>query len=160
MASSRFQDLLAPLPCKPLTCPSPLLGGNQETRGEAKLSEHRHSLKPVFSNLHTVNEVLSCSVFFCLLLLASLEVKIYGLRVSECLWLGAWKLPEDQESWDREVLPTGSHCGSTSEGPDIVPVRMQVWSLASLSGLRIPWCCKLQRRSQVWLESSVAVAAA
>ena len=39
-------------------------------------------------------------------------------------------------------------------------MRMQVQSLASLSGLRIQPCCKLQRRSQMWLVSAVAVAVA
>ena len=41
---------------------------------------------------------------------------------------------------------------------DIVSVRVWVLSLASLSGLRI-WCChKLQCRSQMWLGSGIAVA--
>ena len=40
----------------------------------------------------------------------------------------------------------------------LVPMRMQVQSLASLSGLRIQCCCKLQHRSQMWFVSSVAVA--
>ena len=42
----------------------------------------------------------------------------------------------------------------------IVSVRVQVRSLASLSGLRIQHCHKLQRRSKMRLRSSVAVAVA
>ena len=41
---------------------------------------------------------------------------------------------------------------------DIVPMRMQVRSLALLSGLRIQLCYKLQYRSQMQLGSSVALA--
>ena len=40
----------------------------------------------------------------------------------------------------------------------LVPMRMWVRSLASLSGLRIPHCSKLQHRLQVCLRSGVAVA--
>ena len=40
----------------------------------------------------------------------------------------------------------------------IVSVRMQVQSLASLSGLRIWHCSKLLQRSQMWLGSGIAVA--
>ena len=39
-------------------------------------------------------------------------------------------------------------------------VRLQVWSLASLSGLRIGCCCELRCRLQTWFRSCVAVAAA
>ena len=39
-------------------------------------------------------------------------------------------------------------------------MRMQVWSLASLSGLRIWHCHELWCRSQMWLGSQVAVAVA
>ena len=39
-------------------------------------------------------------------------------------------------------------------------MRMQVRSLALLSGLRIQHCHKLQHRLQMWLGSSVAVAVA
>ena len=41
---------------------------------------------------------------------------------------------------------------------DIVSVSMQVRSLASLRGLRIQRCLKLQCRSQMQLRSGVAVA--
>ena len=37
-------------------------------------------------------------------------------------------------------------------------MRLQVRSLAMLSGLRVQHCCKLQHRSQMWLRSHVAVA--
>ena len=41
----------------------------------------------------------------------------------------------------------------------LVSMRMQVQSLASLSGLRIPQCCyHLQCRSKMWPESGIAVA--
>ena len=40
----------------------------------------------------------------------------------------------------------------------IVSMRMQILSLASLSGLRIQSCPKLQLSSRMWLGSSVAVA--
>ena len=39
-------------------------------------------------------------------------------------------------------------------------MRMQVRSLASLSGLRIQPCCELWCWSQMWLRSGVAVAVA
>ena len=39
-------------------------------------------------------------------------------------------------------------------------MRMQVRSLASFSGLRIQHCCRLWWRSQIWLRSVIAVAAA
>ena len=41
-----------------------------------------------------------------------------------------------------------------------VSMRMQVQSLALLSGLRIQHCPKLQCRSQMWLESGVAAVVA
>ena len=40
----------------------------------------------------------------------------------------------------------------------LVPLRMQVQSLASLGGLRIQHCPNLWHRLQKWLRSSVAVA--
>ena len=46
----------------------------------------------------------------------------------------------------------GSLCGS--EGS----MRMWIWSLASLSGLRIWYCRELWCRSQTWLGSHIAVA--
>ena len=42
----------------------------------------------------------------------------------------------------------------------LVSMKMQVQSLAQLSGLRIWHCCELQHRSQIWLRSHVAVEAA
>ena len=42
----------------------------------------------------------------------------------------------------------------------LVSMRIQVWSLASLSRLRIQGCCRLQCRSQTWLRSGVTVAMA
>ena len=42
----------------------------------------------------------------------------------------------------------------------LVTMRMWVQSLALLSGLSIPHCHKLQRRSQMWLGSGIAVAMA
>ena len=50
-----------------------------------------------------------------------------------------------------------SHCGSVK---NIVSVRMRVPFLASLSGLRIQYCYKLQHRLQMQLGSGIAVAAA
>ena len=44
--------------------------------------------------------------------------------------------------------------------PNTVSVRMQVQSLALLSGLRILCCQELQHRFQVWFGSGVAVAVA
>ena len=42
----------------------------------------------------------------------------------------------------------------------LVSIRMWVWSLVLLSGLRI-WCClKLQHRWQMWLGSGISVAMA
>ena len=40
----------------------------------------------------------------------------------------------------------------------LISLRKQVWPLASLSGLKIQCCSKLQRRSQMWLGSGVTVA--
>ena len=37
-------------------------------------------------------------------------------------------------------------------------MRLQVWSLASFSGVGIRHCCELWCRSQMWLKSGVAVA--
>ena len=39
-----------------------------------------------------------------------------------------------------------------------VPMRMQVQSLALLSGLRVGHCCELGCRSQTWLGSGISVA--
>ena len=63
------------------------------------------------------------------------------------------KLPSKKSS------PWTSHCGSVGpklgQEPNRVSMRMQVGSLASLSGLRI-WCChELWCRSQMWLGSGV-----
>ena len=53
-----------------------------------------------------------------------------------------------------------SHCGSVGKEHNIVSVRMQVQSLASLSELRIWHCCKLQHSLQMQLRSDVAMAVA
>ena len=42
----------------------------------------------------------------------------------------------------------------------LVSMKMQVQSLALLSGLQIWCCCKLQHRLLMWLRSGVAVAVA
>ena len=42
----------------------------------------------------------------------------------------------------------------------LVSTRMRIWSLASLSGLRVQHFCELWRRLQTWLGSCVAVAVA
>ena len=42
----------------------------------------------------------------------------------------------------------------------LVYMRMQVWSLAFLRGLRVQHCCELWCRSQTWLRTRVAVAVA
>ena len=52
------------------------------------------------------------------------------------------------------------HCDSEGYESDIVFMRMQVRSLASLRGLRIWHCHDLQHRSQMGLRSGVAVAVA
>ena len=51
-----------------------------------------------------------------------------------------------------------SYRGLAGGASVVVSVRLQVRSLASLSGLRIQRCCKLQCRSQMWLGSDVDVA--
>ena len=53
-----------------------------------------------------------------------------------------------------------SYCGSAAEETDIASVRMEVQSLALLSGLRIWHCHKLWSRSQMWHGSGVAVVVA
>ena len=40
----------------------------------------------------------------------------------------------------KERISWSSHCGSVGEKPSVVSMRMQLQSLASLSGLRI-WHC-------------------
>ena len=44
--------------------------------------------------------------------------------------------------------------------PSVISVRMQVQSLASLSGLGIQCCHKLWHRLQMWLGSSVVMVVA
>ena len=53
-----------------------------------------------------------------------------------------------------------SHCGSASYEPNTVSVRIQIQSLALLSGSGIRHCCKLQCMSQKRVGSHVAVAVA
>ena len=50
-----------------------------------------------------------------------------------------------------------SCCGLVGLRPDVVSVRLWVQSLASLSGLRIQHCHKLQHKSQMWLRSGVVM---
>ena len=38
----------------------------------------------------------------------------------------------------------------------LVPMKMQVRSLSSLSGLKVQHCCRLQCRLQMWLGSGIA----
>ena len=57
-----------------------------------------------------------------------------------------------------QELQRSSYRGSVGYAPDTVSTRMRVRSLASLSGLRIRHCRKLQHRSQVWLSPRVALA--
>ena len=45
----------------------------------------------------------------------------------------------------------------SSQQTQLASMRMQVWSLTSISGLRIRHCPELWCRSQIWLESCVAV---
>ena len=56
-----------------------------------------------------------------------------------------------------EIQCLGVLCGSTGWEPDIASIRTQVQSLASLSRLRIWYCCELWCRSQMHLRSYVAV---
>ena len=51
-----------------------------------------------------------------------------------------------------KLIVGSSHCSSA------VSMRMQVPSLALLSGLRIRHCCELWCRSKMWLRSSFSVA--
>ena len=67
-------------------------------------------------------------------------------------------IPNVYEQKLKISVPWSSCCGSAGEEPSIVSLRMWVQSLASLSGLRV-WCChRLQCRSHVGLRSCVAVA--
>jgi len=54
----------------------------------------------------------------------------------------------------------GVPIGSAGWEPDMVSVRMQVWSPASFSGLRVWRCHKLWCRLQMQLRSNVATAVA
>ena len=47
---------------------------------------------------------------------------------------------------------------SSCNKPQLISIRMQVWSLSSFSGLRIQNCHDLWRRSQMLLRSCIAVA--
>ncbi len=53
-----------------------------------------------------------------------------------------------------------SHCGLAVTNPTSIHERIQVQSLALLSGLKIQCCCELWCRSQMQLGSCVAVAVA
>ena len=53
---------------------------------------------------------------------------------------------------------TWGHHQVMRSGTDSVSENMGVWFLASLSGLRLWHCHKLQCRSQMWIPSGVAVA--
>ena len=80
------------------------------------------------------------------------------------------EMGEQSQILEVELLPGeyNTHCTMETRndlyikipGLDIVSMRMQVQSLASISGLRIWHCCKLWRGSQMWLESEVAMAVA
>ena len=60
--------------------------------------------------------------------------------------------------WVKTSVPGSSCLGSVTYKPNVVSVRMQVWSLALLSGLRIQGCHNLQCRWQMWFGSCIAVA--
>ena len=60
----------------------------------------------------------------------------------------------------QKELLRSSRCGSVGYGLKVVSVRLQVQSLPSASRFRIQYCHKLWRRSQVQLESGVALAVA
>ena len=53
-----------------------------------------------------------------------------------------------------------SHSGSSGYEPNLYPLGMQVWSLASLSGLRIWHCPELWCRSHSLTESGIPVSVA
>ena len=57
----------------------------------------------------------------------------------------------------KKAHPGSSRCGSVVMNPAI-SMRMRVWSLASLSGLRIRCCHELWGKSRMWLRSGIAVA--
>ena len=57
-------------------------------------------------------------------------------------------------------LPWNSHCGSGRLKICLLSMRMQVWSVASITGLRIRRCPELGCRSQIQLESGITVALA
>ena len=78
---------------------------------------------------------------------------LHTARLTPC-WAAplAVAQPEDQ----RKSLEAFPLCLS-GEGTQLVTMRFRVWSLASLSGLKIRCCCELWCRSQTWLGSWVAV---
>ena len=59
----------------------------------------------------------------------------------------------------KNAYDQSSHCGIVETNPTSI-MRMQVWSLASLSGSRIWHCSELWCRSQMQLGSGVAMAVA
>ena len=74
------------------------------------------------------------------------------------IWLAEWPLQGPVETVQRhreEFLLWLSRLWT-----QLVSIRIQVWFLASLIGLRIRHCFTLQHRSQMWLGSCVAVAVA
>ena len=101
------------------------------------------------------------------ILLVSMLVKIKFVRVRT--WTRMQSQPRSQPTTRRVLKPawilqmwqenrTGKFLvrlrGLRTQ---LVSMRMQVWSLASLSGLRIRHCCELWSRSQTQLGSQVAV---
>ena len=70
----------------------------------------------------------------------------------------SWSVVKENENSKIRKLTLGvKHCGS-GETIWLVSMRMGVWSLASLSGLRIQCYCELWCRLQVWLGFHTAVA--
>ena len=80
-------------------------------------------------------------------------------KILLCFWLVHFQPPHANSLQSKHTWRS-SHCGSVDWEPSVVSVRMQVWCLALLNGLRI-WCCfKLWHRSQMPLGSIVAMAVA
>ena len=87
-----------------------------------------------------------------------------ALRASS--WPKGWRLPWMQRSATGRTESSPSFKISCFGVPiaaqwywtRLVSMRMQVQSLALLSGLRIQRCCELWSRLQMWLRSGIAVA--
>ena len=96
---------------------------------------------------------------------SSLMAQCVGIQYyHSASWVAAvaqvWSLAQEllyakkNKNWIQERVPIVAQWKQIR----LVTMRLQVWSLASISGLRIWHCCQLWCGLQTWLSSCVAVA--